>query len=81
MIEKDMGTLTFTLLIIGAVFTLIGVVTTIIGVLLEDDTCNKIGLYSFVISINCIVGAVITSGFGDNLPSSFAVVSPKKYAT
>lgn len=60
-----METLVYTLLIIGAVFTLIGVVTTFLGVLFENDICNKIGLYSFVISINCIIGAVIAGGINN----------------
>lgn len=67
-----METLVNTFLIIGGVFTLIGIVTTLLGVLFDNDTCGKIGLYSFIISINCIIGAVITSGFGDKKTAEIA---------
>ena len=57
-----METLVYTFLIIGAVLAFIGVVTILIGVLFENNTCDKIGLYSFIVSIICVISVGIVGG-------------------
>ena len=68
-----MGTLTFTLLIIGTVLTLIGLVIILIGgILFDNDTWGKIGIYSFAVSIICIIGAVIVAGIDSQKTAEIA---------
>ena len=73
MIEKDMETLVNTFLIICTVFTLIGLVIILIGgILFDNDTCGKIGIYSFAVSIICIIGAVIAGGINSKKTAEIA---------